>query len=153
MAKMGNKTVVEPDSIALMCKGEHSKSARELLSNVGDKWSILLVVMLARSPHNRARFSELQRAVDGISQRMLTATLRYLERDGFLTREVFPEVPPRVEYQLTSLGLSLFQPMEHLMQWIGGNWRSITLARDRFDRLMHVHATDRNHSCISKGRE
>ena len=131
MAKTG-KNILEP--VALMCKGEHAKAARELLTRVGDKWSILLVVMLARTPRHRARFSELQRLVDGISQRMLTTTLRNLERDGFLTREVFPEVPPRVEYELTALGLSLLDPMEHLVQWLGGNWASIKNARERFDK-------------------
>lgn len=124
--------VLEP--IALMCQGDHAKAARELLSKVGDKWSILVVVMLARAPSNRARFSELHRLVDGISQRMLTTTLRNLERDGFLVRESFPEIPPRVEYELTPLGLSLLGPMEGLVAWIGENWRAIKVARDRFDR-------------------
>jgi DNA-binding HxlR family transcriptional regulator len=130
---MKHATVLEP--IALMCKGEHAKAARELLKRVGDKWSILLVVMLARTPKHRARFSELHKMVDGISQRMLTVTLRNLERDGFLKREVFPEVPPRVEYELTSLGLSLLKPMEHLVQWIGSNWPSIREARAGFDKV------------------
>jgi DNA-binding HxlR family transcriptional regulator len=131
MAQTG-KDILEP--LALMCKGEHAKAARELLTRVGDKWSILLVVMLARTPRNRARFSELQRLVDGISQRMLTTTLRNLERDGFLTREVFPEVPPRVEYELTALGVGLLHPMQHLVQWVGGNWAAIKEARERFDK-------------------
>jgi DNA-binding HxlR family transcriptional regulator len=132
MPKAAPTRVLEP--LALMCKGEHAKAARELLTRVGDKWSILLVVMLARTPRNRARFSELQRLVNGISQRMLTATLRNLERDGFVKREVFAEVPPRVEYELTSQGLSLLKPMEHLVQWIGSNWPSIKEARARYDR-------------------
>ena len=125
------KRVTEP--VALICKSEEAKVVREFLTKIGDKWSILLVVVLARVPEHRARFSELQRMVDGISQRMLTTTLRNLERDGFLKREVFPEVPPRVEYELTSLGLSLLKPMEHLVQWIGSNWTSIKEARTRFD--------------------
>jgi DNA-binding HxlR family transcriptional regulator len=131
MTTTAKTSVLEP--IALMCKGEHAKAARELLTKVGDKWSILLVVTLARARRNRARFSELQKMVDGISQRMLTTTLRYLVRDGFVKREVFAEVPPRVEYELTRLGLSLLEPMEHLVQWIGRNWTSIKDARDRFD--------------------
>ena len=118
----------------LMCKSEEAKVVRGFLSRIGDKWSILLVVMLARTPKNRARFSELQTMVDGISQRMLTTTLRNLERDGFVSREVFPEVPPRVEYELTALGLSLLEPMEQLVQWIGSNWNSIKRARERFDK-------------------
>lgn len=79
---------------------------------------------------------ELQRRADGISQRMLTTTLRHLERDGFLKREVFPEVPPRVEYEMTSLGLSLLRPMEHLVAWIGNHWPAIKQAREQFDRKM-----------------
>ena len=126
------KRITEP--VALICKSEEAKVVREFLTKVGDKWSILLVVMLARAPKHRARFSELQRMVDGISQRMLTTTLRNLERDGFLSREVFPEVPPRVEYELTRLGLSLLEPMQQLVQWIGSNWDSIKKARDSFDK-------------------
>ena len=126
------KRITEP--VALICKSEEAKVVREFLTKIGDKWSILLVVMLARTPQNRARFSELQRMVDGISQRMLTTTLRNLERDGFVSREVFPEVPPRVEYELTSLGLSLLGPMEQLVQWIGSNWNSIKEARASFDK-------------------
>ena len=132
MKKTSKRNTIEP--IALMCKSEETKAVREFMTKVGDKWSILLVVMLARTPRHRARFSELQRMVDGISQRMLTTTLRNLERDGFLSREVFPEVPPRVEYELTVLGLSLLAPMQHLVQWIGGNWDSIKKARDSFDK-------------------
>jgi DNA-binding HxlR family transcriptional regulator len=131
MPKAVRLSSLEP--IALMCKGEHAKAARELLTRVGDKWSILLVVTLAHAPGHRARFSELHKRVDGISQRMLTTTLRNLERDGFLNREVFAEVPPRVEYQLTSLGLSLLRPMEQLVRWIGGNWPAIKEARESFD--------------------
>ncbi len=122
------------EPLALMCKNEESVAARKFLTKVGDKWSILLVVMLAKTPQHRARFSELQRMVDGISQRMLTTTLRNLERDGFLSREIFPEIPPRVEYELTPLGLSLLGPMEQLVDWIGINWTSIKKARTRFDQ-------------------
>lgn len=126
------KRIAEP--VALMCKSDESKAVREFLAKIGDKWSILLVVMLARTPRNRARFSELQRMVDGISQRMLTTTLRNLEKDGLVWREVFPEVPPRVEYELTSLGLSLLEPMEQLVQWIGSNWTSIRKARESYNK-------------------
>src|SRR5712692_11439491 len=77
---------------------------REVLDRVGDKWSLLVIVMLEQRPTPRARFSELKRSIPGISQRMLTATLRRLERDGLLTRHIYAEVPPRVEYALTPLG-------------------------------------------------
>ncbi len=122
------------EPLALMCHNDESKAVREFLAKVGDKWSILLIVMLARTPKHRARFSELQRMVDGISQRMLTTTLRNLERDGFLSREVFPEVPPRVEYELTALGLTLLEPMQLLVDWIGKNWNGIKKAREYFDK-------------------
>ncbi|MDE2029366.1 MAG: helix-turn-helix transcriptional regulator, partial [Alphaproteobacteria bacterium] len=95
---------------------------RELLTRLGDKWSILVIHALARAPKNRARFSELKREIAGISQRMLTATLRNLERDGILTRTVFPVVPPRVDYALTPLGRDLLKPVQALVGWVEGNW-------------------------------
>ena len=91
------------------------------------------MVTLSRKTNHRARFSELQRSVDGISQRMLTTTLRQLERDGLVYREVFPEVPPRVEYELSEPGLSLLEPMRSLVHWIGSNWELIKKARNGFD--------------------
>jgi DNA-binding HxlR family transcriptional regulator len=71
--------------------------------------------------------------ISAISQRMLTLTLRHLERDGLITRELFPEVPPRVEYQLTALGKSLLVPTQALLEWVGNNWSDIRKARGRFD--------------------
>lgn len=130
---MENRVKKTRESLPIMCNSEESKAVRDFLTRVGDKWSILVVVMLAKMPQNRARFSELQRMVDGISQRMLTTTLRNLERDGFLSREVFPEVPPRVEYALTDTGLTLLGPTQHLVDWVGANWNSVKKARERFD--------------------
>lgn len=106
---------------------------RELLSRLGDKWSVLLILTLARMPEERARFSELKRSLPDISQRMLTATLRNLERDGLISREMFAEVPPRVEYQLTDLGLSILNPMREIVKWIEGNWGTIKTSRVVFD--------------------
>lgn len=131
MKKLGKSSVMGP--VALTCRSEETEPLREFLAKIGDKWSILLVVTLSRKPDHRARFSELQKSVDGISQRMLTTTLRQLERDGLLSREVFPEVPPRVEYELTELGLTLLEPMRNLVHWIGSNWESIKKARAGFD--------------------
>ncbi len=108
---------------------------RELLTRLGDKWSVLLLLTLAKKPNNRARFSEIKREMPDISQRMLTATLRILERDGLLLRTVYPEVPPRVEYQLTSLGSSILKPMEAFVEWIEGNWSEIRSARLQFDQI------------------
>jgi DNA-binding HxlR family transcriptional regulator len=106
---------------------------RSFIDRVADKWSLLIISILANSPQQKARFSDLKRAVPGISQRMLTTTLRNLERDGLLNREVFPEVPPRVEYQLTKLGKNLKVPVGQLMDWIEGNWGVIQKAREKFD--------------------
>jgi DNA-binding HxlR family transcriptional regulator len=118
----------------LYCQNEETRALRSLLSKVGDKWSILIVVILSRSKDQTARFSTLLKSVDGISQRMLTTTLRDLERDGFVKREVYPESPPRVEYELTTLGKSLMVPMQHLVQWTVQNWREIKKAQDKFDQ-------------------
>src|ERR1700682_2609637 len=112
----------------------HNCEFREVLDRVGDKWSLLVIAILEQRPTQRARFSELKRSIPGISQRMLTATLRSLERDGLLTRDVYAEVPPRVEYELTSLGKRFMQPVRALVTWLQANWASIRTARDTFDR-------------------
>jgi len=89
-------------------KPEACPAVREVLSRVGDKWSVQIVALLG---DGSKRFSELRRAIEGISQRMLTLTLRNLERDGLVTRTVFPEIPPRVDYELTRLGETLLEPI------------------------------------------
>ena len=106
---------------------------RELLTRLGDKWSVLLILTLAKMPNQRGRFTEVKKNIPGISQRMLTATLRNLERDGILKREMFAEVPPKVEYQLTDLGTSILNPMKEIVVWIEGNWSTIRTSRDEFD--------------------
>ena len=103
---------------------------RLILSRIGDKWSVLIVMALCPGPR---RFNDLKRAITGISQRMLTLTLRSMERDGLITREVFPTTPPRVEYALTELGRSLRGPVEALGQWAIANEARITEAQARFD--------------------
>jgi DNA-binding HxlR family transcriptional regulator len=115
----------------------HDCEFREVLDRVGDKWSLLVIAMLEQTPAQRARFSALKRVVPGISQRMLTATLRNLERDGLLTRDVYAEVPPRVEYELTPLGRMFMQPVRGLVTWLQANWASIRAARETFDRRSH----------------
>jgi len=112
----------------------HDCEFRELLGRVGDKWSLLVIAMLERMPRRRSRFSALKRSIPGISQRMLTATLRNLERDGLLTRDVYPEVPPRVEYELTALGKAFMKPVCELVEWLQAHWSSIKTARDAFDQ-------------------
>lgn len=105
-------------------------AAREVLNRVGDKWSMFVIGRLGDGPK---RFSELRRTIDGISQRMLTLTLRGLERDGLVTRTVFPTVPPRVDYALTPLGATLLPPVSALVAWAQQNRLEIQDARNRFD--------------------
>ena len=102
----------------------------DILSRVGDKWSVMIVMLLGPGPR---RFSEIKRAINGISQRMLTLTLRGLERDGLVTRTVTPTVPPRVDYELTPLGQSLRRPVDALGEWAFANRDEIEAARARFD--------------------
>jgi DNA-binding HxlR family transcriptional regulator len=106
---------------------------RHLLDRLGDKWSLLIISSLAEAENGRKRFSDLMRSVSGISQRMLTTTLRHLERDGMITREVFPEVPPRVEYELTAHGKSLLIPVTSLIDWVHLNWPIIEESRKVYD--------------------
>ena len=97
----------------------------EILARIGDKWSVLIVMMLGDGPR---RFNELKRMVGGISQRMLTLTLRGLERDGLVTRTMFPTIPPRVDYELTDLGRSLKRPVQALGDWALGHQATIRSA-------------------------
>jgi DNA-binding HxlR family transcriptional regulator len=106
---------------------------RELLTRLGDKWSMLVLVALAQQPDHRLRFSELMHNVPGISQRMLSTTLRYLERDGVLTRRLYPEVPPRVEYTLSDRGKGLLVPVKALVEWVEEEWPEIEKSRQEYD--------------------
>jgi DNA-binding HxlR family transcriptional regulator len=117
---------------AAICRTSDPLAVRELLTKVGDKWTIFLVLSLDLLG-GRARFSELERAIPGISQRMLSATLKNLERDGLVVREVFPEVPPRVEYEITSLGKSLLGPTQGLVDWAKANWEQVRQAQGKYD--------------------
>lgn len=103
---------------------------RQILDRVADKWSLLVIALLRE---DTLRFSELRRAIDGISQRMLTVTLRNLERDGLVTRTVYPEVPPRVEYRVSPLGLTLLGTIESLVTWTEEHQLEIARARAEFD--------------------
>src|SRR5258706_12703554 len=105
-------------------------AVREVLNRVGDKWSVLIVGMLG---DGSKRFSELRRSIDGISQRMLTLTLRGLERDGLITRTIFPTIPPRVDYELTAMGRTLLKPINALAEWSEENRAAIQQARGRYD--------------------
>jgi len=107
---------------------------RPLLDRMADKWSLLIITRLAEAPNNKRRFSELMRAVDGISQRMLTTTLRNLERDGLVAREIFAEIPPRVEYELTERGKSFLVPARALIDWVLEKWPEIEKSREIYDK-------------------
>jgi len=110
---------------------EDCRGVSEVLARVGDKWSVLIISSLGNGPR---RFNEIKRMVGGISQRMLTLTLRGLERDGLVTRTVFPTIPPRVDYELTDLGRSLWKPVEALGTWARDHLPEIEAAKARFDK-------------------
>src|SRR5712692_11794111 len=118
-------TVRLPDPAAEDCRALSS-----ILARVGDKWTVLIVVLLGVGPR---RFNEIKRMVGGISQRMLTFTLRGLERDGLVTRTVFPTTPPRVDYELTKLGGTLWQAVEPLSLWARAHVGEILKSRKKFD--------------------
>jgi DNA-binding HxlR family transcriptional regulator len=103
---------------------------RTILDRIADKWSLLVICVLA---DGTKRFGELRRDIDGISQRMLTLTLRQLEREGLVTRTVFPVVPPRVDYELTELGSTLLDTIQALVAWAGKHGNEIRQARDAYD--------------------
>lgn len=106
-------------------------TAREVLNRVGDKWSVYVVGSLSDGP---LRFNELKRRIEGISQRMLTLTLKSLERDGLVTRTVFPTVPARVDYELTRLGRTLLEPVLALAKWSEKHRPEIQAARVKYDK-------------------
>lgn len=119
-------TIELPDHASEDCRAMSS-----VLARVGDKWSILIIVLLGDGPK---RFNEIKRAVGGISQRMLTLTLRGLERDGLVTRTQYPTIPPRVDYELTHLGHSLWASVEPLGAWAKCHVGQILKSRTEFDK-------------------
>lgn len=127
-------TLKEPTSAEAPKKCPHGSCAiRGVLDRIGDKWSYLLILQLAGGPR---RFGELRRAIDDISQRMLTETLRNLQRDGLVNRQVFPTTPPSVEYSLTKLGTSLLVPMGGLVSWANQHQPEIRDARVLYDEAV-----------------
>lgn len=113
----------DPDS-------EGCQATRKILDRIGDKWSLYIIATLA---HGAMRFNALKREIEGISQRMLTLTLRGLERDGLITRTMYPTIPPRVDYELTALGTTLLEPVMSLVNWANANRQAIAQAHKRFD--------------------
>ena len=120
-----------PDAPPEMERTETNCRAREMLVRVADKWSMYVIHVLASA--GPLRFSELRRRVDGVSQRMLTVTLRGLERDGLVRRTMYPEVPPRVEYALTPLGATLRVIVGELMEWTETHLAEVDRARASYD--------------------
>ncbi len=117
-----------------------------VIERLGDKWTIMVMSLLAVSPNHRLRFSDIKARLVGISQRMLTVTLRNLERDGLVRRHYFAEMPPRVEYDLTSMGASMLPALQGFTGWIRNHWPSIEAARLAYDhRSDHVSDSTRGH--------
>jgi DNA-binding HxlR family transcriptional regulator len=113
-----------------LIRGDGGRAIRGILDRVGDKWTLLVVATL---DGERMRFTELHQRIPGISQRMLTRTVRHLERDGLVARTAFPEVPPRVEYQLTAMGRTLIQPAVALAEWAVDHNPDIALSQAAYD--------------------
>jgi DNA-binding HxlR family transcriptional regulator len=111
--------------------GGRGEAIRDVLNHIGDKWTLLIVGAL--SVGHRLRFTELQRHIPGISQRMLTVTLRHLERDGLVSRTTHAEVPPRVEYELTDIGMTLIEPARVLGRWATDSYLTVLERRELFD--------------------
>jgi len=119
----------------VLCTGmeeEHCCPIKDILARFGDKWSIYAILTLGKQ--EKLRFNELKSLITGVSQRMLTVTLRSLEEDGLVSRTVYPEIPPRVEYSLTPLGQSLLLQLLELADWAKLNIHQILEARERYSR-------------------
>ncbi len=115
---------------------EDCRAVSSVLARVGDKWSVLIIVLLGGGPK---RFNQIKGMVGGISQRMLTLTLRGLERDGLVKRTQFPTIPPRVDYELTELGQSLWEAVKPLGQWAQSHVKHIARARAAFDEKVNTN--------------
>lgn len=119
-----------PTSLSHLCDTDHAQDMRRILDLVGDKWSLLVIFALRDGTQ---RFSELRRRIEPISQRMLTRTLRQLERNGLVERVVYPTIPPRVEYTLTALGVTLLSAINPLLDWLVRNQPRLMEAIREFD--------------------
>ena len=117
-------SILDPDPYSARCP------SREVLDRVGDRWTVLVISLLAQRTR---RFTELRHAIDGISPKVLTSTLRGLERDGLVTRTVYAEVPPRVEYAITPLGGTLVDAVEALASWAATHLPEVEEAREAYD--------------------
>ncbi|GAA3128755.1 helix-turn-helix domain-containing protein [Nonomuraea salmonea] len=125
------------DADLLLESGECPVPPREILDRIAGKWAILIVVATARQPR---RFTELERLIEGISRRMLTLTLRNLERDGLLERTVYPTVPPKVEYRATEMALELYEAMLTITNWSRKHSSCVAASRRRYDERRAAEA-------------
>jgi DNA-binding HxlR family transcriptional regulator len=129
----------------------HNCHAKEMLVRIGDKWSVYVIHVLGDA--GTLRFNELRSQVDGISQRMLTVTLRGMERDGLILRKIYPEVPPRVEYSLTPLGATLRQLVRRLVDWSGAHLAEVDAARAAYDaRSLRIAPPSRTERRVAAAR-
>lgn len=132
-------TTKERDKIAAVFSGACTQKklcpVKDIMASYGDKWTMYTVLLLGQ--HQKMRFNELRCNINGISQRMLTVTLRSLEEDGIVSRTIYPEVPPRVEYQLTELGESLLKQLVQLATWAEANVGEILKARKKYNRKVN----------------
>ncbi len=119
-----------PDGDPYQWDARNDCEVRQILDRIAGKWSLLTIALLDGGP---LRFTELQRRIDGISQRMLSVTLRQLERDGLVTRTVYPVVPPRVDYELTGLGATLLETIQALVNWTESHQDEVAAARAAYD--------------------
>ncbi len=134
------ETAIAPSLPANQCSPDHALSVTELLALLGSKWTIQIFAHLSHGPR---RFSELRRCVDGVSQKVLTTTLRELERYGFVTRTVTPVIPPRVDYEITDLGREVLAPLRQIAEWAHLNRGRVEGARHAFaDRETEQRAHD-----------
>lgn len=129
----GSPRAASPDDAGGFVRLPNGCQARAVLERVGDKWSLYAIFALGDGAR---RFTELKRSIDGVSQRMLTVTLRGLERDGIVSRTVYPVIPPRVEYALTPMGRTLLDAVGALISWADGHLAEIEAARDDYDRRL-----------------
>lgn len=136
VTNIDNQSLVNSEQIAKVFEGtpahKHVCPVKDILSRFGDKWTIYAVLVLGQ--HQKMRFNELKNSISGISQRMLTVTLRSLEEDGIIVRTIYPEIPPRVEYELTGLGKSLLDQIYSLAQWANEHFQEILKARKRYQK-------------------
>jgi DNA-binding HxlR family transcriptional regulator len=125
-------------SLSHMCGTDEACDVRQTLDRIGDKWSLLVIAMLGVGP---MRFMELRREIGSISQRMLTLTLRHLERDGLVLRTHYPTIPPKVEYQLTPLGATLLESIQAIVSWTLEHREEIAEAREKYDARVNDAAS------------